>query len=47
MILAEVIDVDVQGQRALTPERAIPSDPLILATGARYATTLAMMSGSQ
>lgn len=34
VILAEVIGVDVQGQRVLTQDQAIPYDYLIIATGA-------------
>lgn len=34
VILAEVTGVDVQGQRVLTPDQAIPYDYLIVATGA-------------
>src|SRR5581483_2591497 len=36
VIMAEVVGVDTEAQRVLLPDRSVPYDYLILATGARY-----------
>jgi NADH dehydrogenase len=36
VIMAEVVGVDTKAQRVLLPDRSVPYDYLILATGARY-----------